>query len=272
MSTGFDPEFLPVGCPLPRAADPARRLRILHYTHFTVVLDPGRMLAAATAVMIDGRLLRDLPRDDGWHLDPRVLADEQTGPEPYALHDLEPGELVRRRDAAWGTDAVAASAAHDTAAFTNAVPVAAAADPSKHLWNTLEDHLIGHAVAYQLKFAVFTGAVFGTADRLYRGVRLPDRLWKVAAWFDPAREAPASAGFLLDQSAGLGRLDLGDGGRPDPSPRRGDVRVFQVPVADIARDTGLDLGSLVAADRFVAPLRVAGRRWTELHSPGAVRL
>jgi len=34
-----------------------------------------------TAVNIDGTQLVDLERGDDWHLDPRVPADEQAGPE-----------------------------------------------------------------------------------------------------------------------------------------------------------------------------------------------
>lgn len=66
--TGFDSGFLDLAdqLQLPAPADPAElaRLRRLDYTHFTVLLDPDRRLAAATAVDIDGGSLLDLGRGD----------------------------------------------------------------------------------------------------------------------------------------------------------------------------------------------------------------
>jgi endonuclease G len=273
---GYEPSFLaaPAPVPLPGAVDPAQRILNLPYTHFSVLLDPERRLAALTAVNIDGRLLRDVPRGDDWHLDERVAPDEQAGPELYARNDLDRGHLVRRRDPVWGTDAVAAAAEYDTFAYTNAAPQAAVFNQSEELWNGLEDHVLAYAEANELKLSVFTGAVFGEADRVYRGVRIPYRFVKVAAWFDTGRGRLAAAGFLLDQSAELNRIDLdesGAGERGGVSPLGG-FRTFQVPIADIAHDTGLDLGPLTAADVYIAPLRDAGRRWVELSRATQIRL
>jgi endonuclease G, mitochondrial len=50
----------------------------------------------------------------------------------------------------------------------------------------------------------------------------------------------------------------------DPPPL-GAFRTFQVPVSDIARLTGLDLGPLPAADRLPTRVRTA-RGWTLLQS------
>ncbi|QJU52310.1 DNA/RNA non-specific endonuclease [Herbiconiux sp. KACC 21604] len=273
-SEGFDELFLGPSCPLPARADAAagRSIRRLDYTHFSVLLDTGRRLAALTGVNIDGRLLRDVPRGDDWHLDPRVPAEEQAGPELYSRNDLDRGHLVRRRDPVWGTDAVAARAEYDTFAYTNAAPQAAAFNQSKELWNGLEDHVLAYAEAYRLRLDVFTGAVFADDDRLYRGVQLPKRFWKIAAWYDTGRERLAAAGFLLDQSNELDRIDLRSAQATDAPPPLPGFRTFQVPIADIARDTGFDLTQLVAADVFLAPLRAAGRRWTTLDDPGQIRL
>ncbi|VXB47653.1 hypothetical protein PLANTIT3_50073 [Plantibacter sp. T3] len=104
--TGFDSGFLDLAdqLQLPAPTDPAElsRLRRLDYTHFTVLLDPDRRLAAATGVDIDGAALLDLGRGDDWHLDDRVPVEEQAGPELYARNDLDRGHLVRRRDPVWG--------------------------------------------------------------------------------------------------------------------------------------------------------------------------
>ncbi|WP_368497406.1 DNA/RNA non-specific endonuclease [Herbiconiux sp. A18JL235] len=269
---GFDERFLGLRCPLPAANDDGRSIRRLDYTHFSVLLDTERRLAALTAVNIDGRLLRDVPRGDDWHLDPRVPADEQVGSELYARNDLDRGHLVRRRDPVWGTDAVAARAEYDTFAYTNAAPQAAVFNQSKELWNGLEDQVLAYAEASSLRLDVFTGAVFASDDRLYRGVQLPKRFWKIAAWYDTGRDRLAAAGFLLDQSNELDRIDLRSAQPTDAPPPLPGFRTFQVPIADLARDTGLDLAQLAAADVFLAPLRDAGRRWTTLTHPGQIRL
>ncbi|WP_440710240.1 DNA/RNA non-specific endonuclease [Herbiconiux sp. YIM B11900] len=273
---GFDPVFLGVDCPLP-APGAGRSIRTLPYTHFTVLLDADRRLAAATAVNIDGRLLTDLARGDDWHLDPRVPADEQAGPELYARNDLDRGHLVRRRDPVWGPDAVARRANTDTFAYTNAAPQAAEFNQSKELWNGLEDHVLAYAQAGQLKLSVFTGPVFDPSDQVYRGIRIPQWFWKVAAWYDVGRDRLAAAGFLLEQTVQLSEIDLESaaGARapaPDATAALGPFRTFQLPVADIVHSTGLAMPELVAADVYLPPLAAAGRRRVRLESFGQVRL
>lgn len=117
--TGHDDDFLAVRVALPRPAD-GRATRELRYPRFTVLLDPARRLAVATAVDIDGATLRDLPRRGDWDLDDRVAADEQAGPGVYSANDLDRGHLVRRRDPGWGTDAEAAEATAATFFYPNA--------------------------------------------------------------------------------------------------------------------------------------------------------
>jgi endonuclease G, mitochondrial len=57
---GYDPRFLGVQVLLPtRPPEATPALIELPYTHFTVLLDPSRRLAAATAVGIDGATLMD---------------------------------------------------------------------------------------------------------------------------------------------------------------------------------------------------------------------
>lgn len=123
VAPGFDPQFLGVEAPLP-VAPAGRPVVRLDYTHFTVLLDPVRKLAAATGVTIDGGSLVDLERGDDWHLDPRVPATEQAGPDVYAGNDLDRGHLVRRRDPVWGDAATAARANEETFVYTNAAPQA----------------------------------------------------------------------------------------------------------------------------------------------------
>lgn len=275
---GYDERFLAVPLPLPRSSSP-RETRELPYVHFTVVLDPSRRLALATAVNIDGARLVDVGRGDDWHLDERVPEVQQTGPAVYARNDLDRGHLVRRRDPVWGEPSEAAAANVDTFCYTNAAPQAADFNQGKELWVGLEDHVLAYAEANDVRLSVFTGPVLDPNDPPYRGTRIPQRFWKVAAWTTGRTttgigSSLRSAAFLLDQSPQLEELDLGERARPvvaDAPPPLGPFRTFQVPVGDVATVAGLELGRLVEAD-VLEPVAAAapGRspdpaRWRHLH-------
>jgi endonuclease G len=237
---------------------PTQPVRVLPSTHFTVLLDPERRLAAATAVNIDGAQLVDLARGDDWHLDPRVPADEQAGPELYARNDLDRGHLVRRRDPVWGDLVVARQANLDTFAYPNAAPQASAFNQGELLWVGLEDHVLGYARANGLRLSVFTGPVLADDDPVYRGIGIPRLFWKVAAW--ASGDTLRSAAFVLDQSSLVANIQVAD-----EVPPLGPFRTFQVPVADVEELTGLDLGPLTSAD-VLAPVGALGdrARWVEL--------
>ncbi|MCS5715447.1 DNA/RNA non-specific endonuclease [Herbiconiux sp. CPCC 205716] len=282
--SGYDPEFLQLDddgddgdsrralpIPAPRGQAQAARIRTLDYTHFTVLLDAGRRLAAATAVNIDGAALLDLGRGDDWHLDDRVPADEQAGPELYARNDLDRGHLVRRRDPVWGDVEIASEANFDSFCYTNAAPQAAVFNQSIELWNGLEDLVLQYASANRLRLSVFTGPVFADDDEPYRGVRIPTQFWKVAAWASGGRLQ--ASGYLLDQSPQLGGIDL-EQTATDAPPPLGPFRTFQLPVADLDELTGLDFKPLVASDVLASTVPTAGvhrERWIELTAPEHLR-
>lgn len=242
MADGYDLDFLSTRLPLP---SPAREVRELTYPRFTVLLDPERRLAAVTAVNIDGQSLRDLPRSGEWRLDPRADDDEQTGPDVYARNDLDRGHLVRRRDPGWGDVGDARAAMEATFFYTNAAPQAAGFNQSKELWLGVEDHVIEYAETTDQRLSVFTAPVFDEADPPYRGIRIPLRFWKVAAWQGPG--GLSAAGFVLDQSE---LVDTDEGLLP--APPLGAFRTFQVPIAEVAGLTGVDFGPLPDADVLAA--------------------
>ena len=138
--------------------------------------------------------------------------------------------------------------------------------------------MLEHARTYGLRLSVFTAPVFGPDDPPYRGIAVPRRFWKIAAWTsdESAGQALAATGYVLDQSPQLDLIDLSDdptAGRPTPP--LGKYLTYQVPIMDIATLTGLDLGPLVAADRLPAPAPVSAddlgegsaeieRRWIRL--------
>ena len=268
--TGFDAGFLGVDVPLPRPLDPAVETVTLDYTHFTVLLRPDRRLAAVTGVGVDGAALIDLDRSGiDWRLDPRVPAEEQVGEEVYADNNLDRGHLVRRRDPVWGTAEQAALANADTFHYTNAAPQAAVFNQDEELWLGLEDYLLDNAATGSRRLVVLTGPVLAADDPPYRGVAIPLRFFKVAAFLDAG--ALAATGYVLDQSPQLEDLPGVPGAPtlvlPDADggpPPLGAYRTYQVPIADVAALTGLGLDQLAAVDRLPlergADAQEAGRR------------
>lgn len=266
--TGYDEDFLGVPLPLPRPLGDAA-MRELAYPRFTVLLDPERRLAAVTAVNIDGSSLQDPPRTGEWQLDPRVPASEQTGPAVYDDNDLDRGHLVRRRDPGWGTPAEARAATEATFSYTNAVPQAGSFNQSKDLWLGLEDHVLQYADATDQRVSAFTAPVLAPDDPPYRGIGIPRRFFKVAAWAAPGAEGQVleAAGFVLDQSE---LIDTAHGVlavRP-----LGAFRTFQVPIRDIESLAGVDLGPLVDADVLPRPAVRGEAAWRPLRSPDDVVL
>ncbi len=270
IGSGYDPEFLAVSTPFP-VPPVATLTHDLPFTHFSVLLHLTRRLAVATGVNLDGSALLDLPRGDDWHLDPRVLPSQQTGPDVYADNDLDRGHLVRRRDPVWGDPQLAAQANRDTFSYVNAAPQAAAFNQGEQLWLGLEDYILDHAQSLGQRLSVFTAPMLAEEDPPYRGVRIPRRFWKIAAWAtgslsqglpDAATtEEPvlAATAYVLDQTPLLEDVELAtlQALRAGDPPPLGPYRTFQVPVLDVASLTGLDLGPLVAADQLPAPAPAA---------------
>ena len=276
---GFDARFLGVRAAMPRfeptdvSTGVVREAVVeLDYVHFAVVLDTARRFARATGVNIDGAALLDLDRGgDEWRLDDRIPADWQAGPAIYARNDLDRGHLVRRRDPVWGEPAVAARANADTFHYTNAAPQASGYNQSKELWLGLEDHVLEHASAHRQRLSVFTAPVLGGADPPYRGIQVPLRFWKIAAWNAGTDEdgVLAAVGFVLDQTPLVDTTELREAA-PGEAPPVGPFRTFQVPIGHIAVITGLVMPELVAADRLPATIAAAG--WRELETSAQILL
>lgn len=112
--------------------------------------------------------------------------------------------------------------------------------------------------------------MLATDDIQYRGVQIPRRSWKIAAWTtvdDSNAPTLQSAGFVLDQGPSLDAIDLNLRADADDAcpPALGPCLTYQVPITDIATLTGLNLETLENADRL-QPSTAArmSDRWTLL--------
>ncbi|UEL29228.1 DNA/RNA non-specific endonuclease [Pseudarthrobacter sp. L1SW] len=264
---GLDEDFLDRRVPLPGL--PGADTVLLPYTHFSVLMRLDKRLAAVTGLGIDGGKLMDLDRDGiNWRLDPRLREDQQTGERVYARNDIDRGHLVRRASAVWGdTRAEAAQANGDTFHYTNAAPQAAKFNQGLELWLGMESYLLDHAAGHRRRIVVFTGPIFSDVDPVYRGVDIPLRFFKVAAFIHEGELA--ATGYVVDQTPQLAEMpDVPRPGALDDTPPLGPFRTFQAPIRDIAELTGLDLRQLIAADRMpiAATLGAAtvGSAWREL--------
>lgn len=273
MSGGYSRDFLRTRLELP---SPQATTTLLEYTHFSVRFRVARKLAAIVGVNINGKELVPLAREGSWHVDDRIPREQQAGPDLYKNNAFDRGHLVRRLDPVWGDAATAKTANQDTFSYTNAAPQIDDFNQGKELWVGLEDHVLGHADVHEAKLSVFTGPVFRDDDPLYRGVQIPGKFWKIAAWTNDAKLA--AVGFVLDQSPMLGKVELKKAivqrlleGEPPPL---GPFRTFQVPIGQIADLTGLSLSRLINADRLVKGQRESGvePRAIELESADQVRL
>jgi endonuclease G, mitochondrial len=275
---GLDELLLGIEVPLPQLSDPEIATVRLDYTHFSVLMRPDRRLAAVSGVGIDGARLVDLDRAGiDWRFDPRIPAGHQVGDPVYAGNDLDRGHLTRRADAVWGDTAAEAQLGNsDTFHFTNAAPQAAKFNQGQLLWQGLENYLLDNAATYDRRLVVFTGPVFDGGDPTYRGVQLPLRFYKVAAFIDgdEPRTDLAATGYVLDQTPLVDDLSAAldqarAAGQPPPL---GPFRTFQVPIGDIAGLTGLALGQLATVDRFATVTADAsGAGWVQLETLDDIR-
>jgi endonuclease G len=125
--------------------------------------------------------------------------------------------------------------------------------------------------------------VLSAQDPTYRGVKIPQSFWKIAAWTTTTKGATAlhAAGFVLDQSPQLEDIDLDTvraqariDGTPPPL---GPYRTYQVPIVDIIDLTGLNVAALSEADVYARAPAIREdtdrrTRWVELIDTAGIQL
>jgi endonuclease G len=255
---GYDADFLGAGehsvamprltasllddvAPLLQPQDDNRH--VLHYHHFSVIMNRRRRLAFFTAVNIDGARHANVKRErDAWFFDPRIDRAAQAGEEVYRANALDRGHLVRRLDPAWGPSVKVAKVANDdTFHFTNCSPQHADFNQNDTTWAGLEDYILHHARNLDLRVTVFTGPVLSEHDEPHRGILLPREFWKVVAMVKDDGHLSVTA-YLLSQASLL--RDVLD----EEEFSYGDYNNFQVPLARIEEKTGLRFGNLHSFD------------------------
>jgi endonuclease G len=254
--SGYQEDFIPdFRIALPQMSDAVKanavvnpkgngaRRYALDYQHFSIVMNKRRRLAYYTAVNIDGKQKQTIKREaDAWFFDPRIDRKFQIGEEAYVANLLDRGHLVRRLDPAWGaTASVARKANNDTFHFTNCSPQHMAFNQGGDLWQGLEDYLLNKAKNDSRRMTVFTGPIFRAGDPAFKGqrmdkpIRLPVDYWKVAALVKDD-DTKVAAAFIVSQSDLIGdATDLEE---------RFEPQLFQVPIVDVEKLTGLKFGSL----------------------------
>ncbi|MCP5304945.1 MAG: DNA/RNA non-specific endonuclease [Chromatiaceae bacterium] len=257
---GYDPDFLgtnALSVPLPEFgtwADDIAEVegtadKVLRYHNFSVVQSMSRRLPLVTAVNIDGAQTVRLKRKGKWRFDGRLDEAHQIGNALYASNPFDRGHMVRRRDPGWGPNAQAAEI--DTFHYTNCVPQHE--DLNQKDWLGLEDYVLEAAETRDFRVSVLTGPVFRDTDkRLKQGVdtadvRIPEEFWKVVAMVDVGTGQLSATGYVLSHGPMIRGL-------VESAFVYGSYKTYQVRIALIAEQTGLDFGALLQADPLGADL------------------
>jgi endonuclease G len=208
-------------------------------------MSKSRKLPLVAAVNIDGRSSRRIPREGNtWSIDKRIPVASQIDNVLYKNNVFDRGHMVRREDPVWGTATIAAQANEDTFHYTNAAPQHE--QLNQQTWLSLEDYVLDNARARDLKVSVFNGPIFRATDRVYRGVKIPEEYWKVAAVVNTDTGKLSATGYVLSQGALIHDLT--------ESWVYGEFRTYQVSLATIEQATGLDFGALKPFDPLGTPI------------------
>jgi endonuclease G len=272
---GYEPSFLGTKVALPvltaaQRASAALNQRavqgqddtLLHYHHYSVVMNKQRRLAYYTVVNIDGSIHRNLEREeDRWILDPRIRKDEQIGGALYVGNDFDQGHLVRRLDPAWGSDERTARVANDdTFHYTNCSPQHKNFNRNASLWAGLENFILDNARAQRLRVTVFNGPVLAGNDPVFQGVQIPLAFWKIMI-FKKQDGALSATAYLISQKK-LVEAMLQEAFTP---------QTFQVSIRKITELTGLDFSPLSSFDPLHNDFQESALLREEVGLPGAGR-
>lgn len=225
---------------------------VLKYRHFSVVQSASRRFPLITAVNIDGEKAFKLKRKGSWRLDGRLSENHQVGNVIYFKNPLDKGHLVRRMDPGWGDSRDEAQEGEiDTFHYTVCAPQHA--NLNQRDWLGLEDHILEAAKTRDFKVSVFTGPVFRDDDKTLRDqpgaedIPIPEEFWKIAVMVNTDTGKLSATGYVLSHGRMIRNLT-------EAAFVFGEFRTYQVQIAKIESETGLDFGKLRDADPLGAVL------------------
>ncbi|HZG53149.1 MAG TPA: DNA/RNA non-specific endonuclease [Pyrinomonadaceae bacterium] len=269
---GYDPDFLDgwrIELPLATGAAAAdmRQLRRggsgveLKYTNFSVIMSASRRMPMLTVANINGAESRSVPRINAWSFDGRLDKEDQWGDILYYQNSLDRGHMVRREDPIWGSLETARQANFDTFHFTNSCPQMAGVN--QVVWLGLENYVLRHARADQMRVSVFTGPFFTDRDLEHKtGAKIPLAFWKVVAIVTEDGR-PSATAYKVSQERELGELEFVFAG----------YKTFQISVRQVMNNTNLDFSALLDYDGFSEHERAGGAPFEErLDSLESVRI
>jgi len=247
---GFNLDFLPgQHLELPQPGSPAIKQdfaptttgdTVRNYTHYSLAMSASRRFCRWVAWNVDGNGLQQLSRTGlDFVLDKAYDAEYQVNDELYTKNHLDRGHIARRADLLWGTREEANQANVDSFLFTNITPQLDDFNQSKQhgLWGELENAIYEDIEVEDLKISVLGGPLFKDTDFPYRDILVPRSFWKLIAYVEQG-ELQSKAYVLTqdDLEAKLESLGL------EP------FKLYQVAMADLSAQTGLDFGALAQAD------------------------
>ena len=221
------------------------KTKVLKYRHFSVQFSKSRKLPIITAVNIDGAQSRRVKRgNDQWFQDLRLPREIQLGEKDYGRNVIDRGHMVRREDPVWGGEDEAVQANFDTFHYTNAAPQHADLNQRANAWAGLENFILENSRTKGLKASVFTGPVLrkdDPSDPDFPNLgAIPREFWKIVAAIDAETDKLYATGFVLTQGKMIADFT--------EAIVFGDWNSFQVPIAEIAKATGLKLDALANVD------------------------
>lgn len=222
----------------------------LTYRNFSVIMSASRRMPMLTAANIDGSEARSVPRISVWSFDGRLDKEDQWGDALYDSNALDRGHMVRREDPVWGTLEEANEANEDTFHFTNSCPQMAGVN--QQVWLGLENYILQHAKADDMRVSVFTGPFFGDGDLEYRDALVPLAFWKVVAIVTEDGR-PSATAYKVSQAKELEDLEFVYAG----------YKTFQISIKQVIKATGIDFGPLVEFDGFSQHESVSGTELEE---------
>ncbi len=230
----------------------ASRPHELRYQHFGILYCTKFKSPVVTAVNIDGATSARVKRgSDRWFYDLRIEQKDQIGSEAYSEAGVDRGHMVKREDPNWGTDPdVVRRANFDTFHFTNCSPQHGRFNRNIATWRGLEDYLIDNSRTHGFKASVFTGPILAEDMDVIEELDLflPREYWKVVvmpAEQDDGSVRPHATAYLLSQGQLIQKL-MQDRGRSEAVEgfAFGEYRTFQIPIATLEKETGIDFGEL----------------------------